>query len=153
MKKKSKVIRQQLDSTLKKFRLLLYVSAPHKGWIRAIRDALGMSGRQLGDRVGVTKQRTAHIEKQELSGAVTINTMHKMAESLDCVFVYCLVPRISLEDTVRRQAKQFAAKRLARVSQTMNLEAQSLTAKENEKVLVEMTEEFINKYPSGLWDN
>ena len=150
--KKKKLIRHQLDITLKKLRPLLYISVPHKGWIRAIRDALGMSGRQLADRAGVTKQRTAQIEKQELLGTVTLNTMHKIAECLDCVFVYSFVPRTSLEESVRRQAEQLAAKRLSRATQTMSLEMQSLNAKENEEVMSEIIEDLINTHPPDFWD-
>ncbi len=112
---KRKLVRQQLDTTLGKFRPLLDISTPPKGWIRAIRDALGMSGRQLANRVGVTKQRTALIEKQELAGTATLKTLRRIAESLDCVLVYGFVPRNSLEETIRNRALRVARTRLARL--------------------------------------
>jgi predicted DNA-binding mobile mystery protein A len=149
---KRKLVRQQLDTTLGKFRSLLDISTPPKGWIRAIRDALGMSGRQLANRVGVTKQRTALIEKQELAGTATLKTLRRIAESLDCVLVYGFVPRNSLEETIRNRALRVARTRLARVSQTMSLEDQALSKQENRKILSDMVDKLVDELPSNLWD-
>ena len=147
-----KLVRQQLDTTLGKFRPLLDISTPPKGWIRAIRDALGMSGRQLANRVGVTKQRTALIEKQELTGTATLKTLRRIAESLDCVLVYGFVPRNSLEETIRNRALRVARTRLARASQTMSLEDQALSKQENRKILSDMVDKLVDELPSNLWD-
>ena len=152
MKSKSKLIRTQLQTTLARFQPLLDATIPPRGWIRAIRDALGMSGRQLAMRVGVTKQRASFIEKQELDGSATLNTMRKTAEALDCVFVYGFVPRTSLEETVCRQAELVASKRLTRASHTMSLEDQSLKVKENQEILAGMIEELVEILPKNLWD-
>lgn len=149
---KRKLVRQQLDTTLGKFRPLLDISTPPKGWIRAIRDALGMSGRQLANRVGVTKQRTALIEKQELTGTATLKTLRRIAESLDCVLVYGFVPRNSLEETIRNRALRIARTRLARASQTMSLEDQALSKQENRKILSDMVDKLVDELPSNLWD-
>ena len=150
--KKKQLVRRQLDISLQRLRPLLIISTPSKGWIRAIRDALGMSARQLAKRLGVAQQRIALIEKDELTGSVTIKTMRRTAECLDCVFVYCLVPRTSLEETVRAQAKQVATKRLARASHTMSLEDQALSKEENIRILSEMIEELVETHPSSLWN-
>lgn len=152
MDKKKKLVREQLEETLRGFRPLLDIASPPKGWIRAIRNALGMSGRQLAERLNVSRQRVVQIEKDELTGSVTFNTMRRVAESLECVFVYGFVPRTSLEQTVSDRAMQVAEQRLARVSQTMLLENQALSAKENEKALSGMIEELLDTLPSTLWD-
>ena len=49
--KYKKLLREQLDATLKRFEPFKTVVPPQKGWIRAIRDALGMTGEQLSDRL------------------------------------------------------------------------------------------------------
>jgi predicted DNA-binding mobile mystery protein A len=149
---KNRLIREQLEASLKRLKPLCNVSPPPKGWIRAIRNSLGMTARQLAGRLGVAQQAVARIEKDELAGAVTVKTMRRVAESLDCVFVCGFVPRSSLEATVRRQAEQLATKRLGRASQTMTLEAQSLDEKENRKVLSEMVNELVDAPPPNLWD-
>ena len=147
-----KLIREQLDVSLQRFSPLLNVPAPQKGWIRAIRHALGMTAKQLANRLGVAQQAVARIEKEELVGSVTIKTMRRIAERLDCVFVYGFVPRTSLEETVARQAKKVAAQRLAQASQTMSLENQALSRRENEQALSDLVDELIRTLPSNLWN-
>lgn len=149
---KQKLVREQLDATLRRFHPLRQISPPKKGWIRAIRDALGMTAKQLARRLQVAQQAVARIENNELAGAVTIKTMRRVAEGLDCVFVYGLVPRSSLESTLRTQANQVAARRLAQASQTMALEDQALSNKEKNKVLFKTLNELADMPPSNLWN-
>ena len=80
MKTNKILVREQLGKTLRKFEPLRESSPPVKGWIRAIKDALGMNGRQLADRLGEHRSRTEQIEQQELTGSVTIKTMRRVAE-------------------------------------------------------------------------
>lgn len=153
MKKNTKLIREQLEVTLHQFELLKALRPPRKGWIRAIRDALGMNGRQFADRLGEHRSRTQQIEQQELEGSLTLRTMRKSAEALDCVFVYGFVPRTSLEETVRNQANRIASHRLARASHTMGLENQDLGREENRAILTSMVDEIVRESPANLWDN
>ena len=149
---KRKLIREQLDASLQRLGPLLDITAPPKGWIRAIRDALGMTARQLANRLGVAQQAVARIEKEELAGSVTIKTMRRIAGCLDCVFVYGFVPRTSLEEAVARQAEKVAAERIAIASQTMGLENQALSRRENEQALLELVNELTRTLPSNLWN-
>lgn len=153
MKAKYKQIaRQQLDVTLAMFGAVRDVQPPPKGWIRAVRESLGMSGKQLAQRLKVSQPRIHRLEQDEPSGALTLKTMRQAAEALDCVFVYALVPRSSLEDTVKTQARLVAAERLQRVSHTMLLEAQGLTGKEQQASLDSAIEELIRETPKDLWE-
>ena len=152
MKTNCRLIRQQLDHTLNKFQPVRAAPIPAMGWIRAIRDALGMTGRQLSHRLRLSKQRASFIEKQEIDGTATLNTMHRIAEALDCVFVYGFVPKASLEETVLSQAESVAAKQLARAAHTMNLEDQSLGDQENQESLINLTRKLVETRPKNLWD-
>jgi predicted DNA-binding mobile mystery protein A len=105
---------------------------PPKGWIRAIRDALGMSGAQLGKRLKVSPQTVEAMEKSEAAGTIQLNTLKRAAEAMDCTLVYALVPRTSLGNTVRNRARQIATSALARVSHTMKLEDQDTGPGESE---------------------
>ncbi len=149
---KRKLVREQLQASLARFGSLVNTPVPPKGWIRAIRTALGMSGRQLAERMGVSKQRASDVEKQELDGSATIKTMRRVAEGLDCVFVFGFVPKTSLEETVRARAQQVAAGRFARASQTMALEDQALSEEEQGRVFAEMADEIVDSMPSDLWN-
>ncbi|MDA3787611.1 MAG: mobile mystery protein A [Desulfobacula sp.] len=149
--RKLKRVREQLDETLQVFTKTANVARPIRGWIRAIRDALGMNMRQLADRLGVGQPRIVKIEHDELSGALTIKTLEKIADKLDCVFVYGFVPRTTLENTVRNQAACIARERMNKISHHMYLEAQELTNHHSKAAFESMVEEILES-PSKLWD-
>lgn len=99
--------------------------APPKGWIRAIRDALGMSSQQLARRASVrSSQSIDDWEKAEINDSIQLKTLRRAAEAMDCILIYALVPKTSLEDAVRSRARKIAMRDLGRVAHTMRLEDQ-----------------------------
>ncbi len=146
-----KLIREQLNETLGRFSPLAATNRPAKGWIRAIRDALGMNMRQFAARLGVSKSRVHRIEQDEISKSLTLKTMDRVAQELDCVFVYGFVPRTSLNDTVKKQAASIAQKRMDRLMHTMNLEAQGLSSDRAKIAFENMVEEIMGS-PSQVWE-
>jgi predicted DNA-binding mobile mystery protein A len=116
--------RERLDERLGPLRPVDRFRAPPKGWVRAIRDALGMSGVQFARRLGVQPPSVAALEASEESGVVQLKTLRRAAEALDCTLVYALVPNDSLEGAVRARACKIALRDLGRVAHTMKLEAQ-----------------------------
>ena len=149
---RQKLVLEQLDSFLKEYAALRHASIPVKGWIRAIRDGLGMTARQLADRLGSTQQNVARIERDELAGAVTMKTMKRIAHGLDCTFVYALVPNSTLKNTLKKQVELLVNQRLKEVSHTMWLEDQDLSDNELGKVRRQLVEEYLEKPPSCIWD-
>jgi len=147
------IARQQLDKTLSGYSGFKQNPPPVKGWIRAIREALGMSGKQLASRLNVSQPRIPRLEQDEVSGVVSLKTMRQAAEALDCVFVYAIVPRTSLDETVRAQARKVAEARAHRVSHTMLLEAQNLSAEEQRTSLNAAVEELVREMPKELWED
>lgn len=117
--------RQRLDQRLSALKPEDRFHPPPKGWIRAIRDAIGMTGGQLASRLGVRPQTIDAIEKSEAAGSIQLNTLRRAAEALDCALVYALVPRTSLDSTVNQRARKIAVRDLQRVAHTMKLEAQA----------------------------
>jgi len=150
-KKQKKINREQLDDTLSRFSSIASVNRPIKGCIRAIRDALGMNTRQFAERLGVSKSRIPRIEQDEITGSLTLKTMNRVADTLDCVFVYGFVPRTSLDDTVKKQASIITERRMKRLMHTMNLEDQGLSSKNAKKAFNNMLFEIIDS-PSILWE-
>lgn len=116
--------RQRLDERLRPLKQLERFQAPPKGWIRAIREALGMSGVQFARRLKVSPQSVDALEKSEANGSIKIETLRRAAEALDCTLVYALVPNSSLEKAVLDRARRIALRDLGRVAHTMKLEAQ-----------------------------
>jgi len=149
--KNKALIRQQLDKKLHNFAALKDSPPPVRGWIRAIRDALGMTGEQLARRIGVQKQRVTALEKGEAAGTVTINSMKKAAAAMDCVFVYALVPRDSLESNVERHARRYAKKIHATVQHSMTLEQQGLNEGESDYGIQANTDKFVRDTSKDIW--
>lgn len=116
--------RERLDERLAPLKPGERFRAPPKGWVRAIRDALGMSGVQYARRLRVRPPSVAALEASEENGTIQLKTLRRAAEALDCTLVYALVPNDSLEGAVRARARKIALRDLGRVAHTMKLEAQ-----------------------------
>jgi len=151
--KHRRIMREQLDKTFAQLSRLKTLQPPVKGYLRSIREALGMSGKILGERLDVSQPRIVQLEKDELSGALTLKTMRQAAEAMDCVFVYAVVPRISLEETLRQQARIVAAKRLSRTSHTMLLEDQMVSNDEQQKMFKDKVEDLLRNIPNDFWSD
>jgi predicted DNA-binding mobile mystery protein A len=116
--------RQRLDERLLLLKPEDRFRPPPKGWIRAIRDALSMTGVQFGRRLAVRPQSVEALEQSEASGTIQLKTLRRAAEALDCTLVYALVPNDSLAGAVAARARKIALRDLGRVAHTMKLEAQ-----------------------------
>lgn len=77
-------------------RLLLSLSRlkhPRRGWIREWRQARSITNAELSRRLKVSPARVSVLERDEARQAVTLKTMQRAANALDCEFIYALVPR------------------------------------------------------------
>ena len=99
---------------------------PPAGWLRAIREALGMTSGVLAERLGVTASGARKLEQAEAVDAITLGTLRRVAEALDCDLEYALVPRLPLRDMRWRQAMRLAQQWQQRAGRTMALEAQPI---------------------------
>jgi predicted DNA-binding mobile mystery protein A len=144
---------QQLNEKLGQLTVLQHVNVPPIGWIKAIRNGIGMSMEQLGKKLSITKQGVMDIEKREKEGAVTIKSMQELAKALDLKFVYGFVPNAgSLEQMIENRALEIATKIVERTSTTMKLEDQANSKERIENAIKERSSEIINKTPKILWD-
>jgi predicted DNA-binding mobile mystery protein A len=131
----------------------LELLAPRQGWVRTLRKSLGMTIKQLAQRLAVDPSRVIKIETSEIEGAITIKTLKNVAEVLDCHLVYSFVPKESLEKTIRNRAHACAVKQLARTSHTMDLEKQSVDKNWLEGQLSDLTEALLRQSWRHLWKN
>jgi predicted DNA-binding mobile mystery protein A len=143
---------RHLDKRFAALRKLRESPRPPKGWVRAIRNALGMTTAQLARRLGVSQPRVIEIEHAEVSGSITIHTLQRTAEALGCRFVYALIPDRPLGETVHQRAKQLAKGKLTAVEQTMRLEDQSVRGKAASNDLLRQFVEVLLRHPARLWD-
>ena len=129
------------------------MAMPPQGWLKAMREALGMSAQKLADRMGVSRPRVAMIEKAEMTGATTLKTLREAAEAMGCVLVYAIVPRTSLDQIVRDQAMKKADAELARLHHTMRLENQAMTPRDLSDERERLVRESRAGSPRRLWDD
>jgi predicted DNA-binding mobile mystery protein A len=142
---------RQVDGSLAPAKGLRSRPPPPQGWIRTIREALGMSLRQLAGRAGVSKNAVASVERNEAKGTVRLESLMRLAEAMECELVYAIVPRASLEETVTAQATLAAERLVGRVADSMALEAQA-TSEDDRARLVQEIATRLRESPSGIWD-
>jgi predicted DNA-binding mobile mystery protein A len=143
---------RHLDKRFASLRPLAKNGRPPKGWLRAIRDALGMTTAQFARRLGVSQPRIIELEQSEVSGGVTLHTLQRAAEALGCRLVYVLIPETPLAETVRERAELVAQRQLAAVAHTMLLEDQSVKSKRANDDLRRTIIEKLLQRPARLWD-
>jgi predicted DNA-binding mobile mystery protein A len=124
-------------------------AAPRSGWIRAIRDALGMSTSELARRAGRSKARISQIEQAERDRSLTLDTLDRVAAALGCRVDYLLVPRRPLDEMVWEQARAKAAAEIAAVDHTMALEDQQPDAESTRHRIDEAARRYVDR--RGLW--
>lgn len=146
-----KLVREQLDNKLSKLKEFSIQGLTSIGWIKTIREALGMTSKDLASRVGVNQSRIIHMEQAEADGNIKISTMKKIADALEMDFVYALVPRTSLNDMVRDQARLLALKKMERLDHTMRLEMQELSSEEKERALKDMIDKILIDEIKDFW--
>lgn len=145
--------RKQLDKRLNKLRNSDALSRPPRGWIKAIREALGMTTTQFGKRLGVSQSTALGFEKSEVSKGITLETLERAARALDCRLVYALVPSKPLELLVEGQARELAKKRLRATSHSMALEDQRVDEADERDHLERLVQKLLNQPGSALWEN
>jgi predicted DNA-binding mobile mystery protein A len=126
---------------------------PRGGWVRAVRDALGLSSRQLANRMNVAQSRIVALEKAEATGSTTLKSLREAAEALDCKLVYALVPSRPLDNIIRDRARQKAFAQVTQVAQGMLLENQSLTTSQTKEEVERLTNEILSEPIRHLWDD
>lgn len=153
--KLKKLRRSQLDQIFKAIGNLTSSDLPSGAWIRDVRGALGMSATQMARILEIAPPTLKKLETSESKQTIEIRTLQRLASALNCRLVYAIVPEPgfgSLEAILKKRAHNVAAKIVGRVSHTMALEAQSLTAEERNQQIEETADELIRTLDKRLWD-
>lgn len=151
--KKQKLIIDQIDRKIELLKGLKHLIIPPSGWVYAIRTALGMSLRQLGNNMNITAQSVKEIEDREKNGTVSINVLKQFASSLNMKFVYGFIPKAeNLDKMIEQRAMEIATEIVNRTSISMGLEDQKNTPERIQKAIQEKTQEIKQGMPKYLWD-
>lgn len=143
---------RQLDRRFKKRSLLSEIDIPRNGWIREIRTALKMTYKQLSKKLSLTPSAIMKFEKNEVRGTINLNSMAKIAEGLNCKFVYAMVPKESLEKIIDLQVEKIAEKMIKQVSHSMLLESQSVHNKGVNEHLINLKKSMKDEFSSKIWN-
>lgn len=143
--------RDQLYKKIKELALLKNVTRPRTGWINTIRELYGMPTSVLAKKLGFSQPRVSTAESYEVQDRVTLETLRKFAEALNCDLVYTFVPKEDPELYLEKLARQKAQKMVQQLSQTMKLEDQAIKDDELKRHYDQLVKE-LQENPKNLWD-
>lgn len=64
-----------------------------RAWLRFSREASWMSARVAGERIGISHAAWMGLEQSEASGAISLASLQRAAEALDCELIYAIRPK------------------------------------------------------------
>lgn len=133
---------KQLATSLAAFEEAKRIARPQRGWLRAVREALGLTLGQVGQTAHTAHQRIVTFEKAEENDRITLRSLRRVAEAMGCELVYAIVPKSgSIQELAEKRARDTATKRVLSVRRTMALEDQAsgdvkdLIDKETKRIL------------------
>jgi predicted DNA-binding mobile mystery protein A len=151
--KKQKLIMEQLDAKILQLKKAENIVIPSSGWVYSIRQALKMSLRQLGNRMGITPQSVKEIEEREQNETISIKVLRQFGKSLNLKLIYGFVPQSGkLEDIIEKRAYELAIEIVNRTSISMKLEDQENNPTRIQKAIKEKANEIKTEMPRYLWD-
>ncbi len=99
---------------------------PRQGWLRAVREATGVSASEVAKALGTSRQAPLMLEKSEAEYRITLGSLRNAAEALGCELVYGIVPRTgSFAELAERGARAEAMESVLQVEHSMALENQA----------------------------
>ncbi len=151
--KKQKLILEQIDRKILLLKSIEDLAIPSTGWIKAIRKSLGLSLRQLGNRMGITAQSVKEIEEREMYGTISLKVLKQFGNSLNMKLVYGFIPaRASLESMINERAMELAREIVQRTSISMKLEDQENEPARINEAISETANDLKSQMPRYLWD-
>ncbi len=142
---------RQLDNALARWRSAELPARPSSGWIKAIREALGMPAAYLAKRLGIVPSSLSRLETSEAEDTITLGSLRRAAEALGCELQYALLPKQTLANTLAKQADKVASERMKNVAHTMALEAQATSTEATDAQAQELSASLLNGSRRNLW--
>ncbi|MGA2811855.1 MAG: XRE family transcriptional regulator [Candidatus Acidiferrum sp.] len=117
---------RQLSRSLAAFEVAKSNPRPQLGWLRAVREALGLTLDRVGKNMHATRQRIKNFEDAEKQDRITLASLRRVAEAMGCELVYAIVPKSgTIAELAEKPAVEEATKRVLAVEHTMSLENQA----------------------------
>jgi predicted DNA-binding mobile mystery protein A len=142
---------KQLDRKLLPFKRLMGMRPPKSGWLKAIRKAMHMTQSDVARRLKVRQPTVDDLERSEVSGTISLRTLQRAAQALDCYLIYAIVPKRGLEASVKARARLLSERMARTTDRTMRLEMQGVSAAETRRMINEMSRALSAKPPRRFW--
>jgi len=148
-----KLTLEQVDRKIKQFSKLSESDIPVEGWIYTIRQALGISLKQLGKRMQLSASGVKEMEKREKNCSITIKSLNDFASALELRLIYGFIPKDgSLEKMIEKKALEIAQQIVLKTSHSMALEDQENAPSRIKKAIKDRAQQIKNEMPKYLWD-
>ena len=144
--------RKQLDQRFAPLQSSNLREVPRGGWAKTIRRALGMTSQALGSRIGIGQSAVSQLEASEEAETITLASLRKLAQGLQCQLVYAMVPESTLDEIVRQQAQRRAKSIVESVSSSMELEDQGVSVEDQKRQIETLARSLLTKSSTGFWD-
>ena len=147
--------RYLMEAKIRPWQKLKEDKRPPNGWLKAIRGALGLNTHQLANKLGVQHSSVLRLEKREVQGKATIESLTKAAQAMNCQLIYAIVPKTgfnNLNEIIDQQANALASYLVKKTEHNMKLESQGISAKEMKKQISQLAFELKAKMDSHLWE-
>lgn len=141
----------QMDELLARWAPVRNSPRPRSGWVKGIRETLGMSASALARRLGMSHAGVLKLESAEVNDAVTLASLRKMAAALDCELHYALLPKTSLAQQLQARAEAVVAERMRPILHTMALEDQAVQDSVNKLQFESSVKTLIEGSRRELW--
>jgi predicted DNA-binding mobile mystery protein A len=139
--------RKQTEEMLRPYRALSGTAKPPGGWVRGIRTALGMSAAQLAARLGVIRQTVEAYERSEAAEKITLETLNRLAQAMNCRLVYALVPEKALDGIQRDRAKVVADALLQAAADSTGGETRAVLHEDARRQRKQLVKELLRGHP------
>ena len=142
---------QQMDALLGTWKSAQLCPRPKSGWVRTVRETLGMSAAAFARRLGISHAGVRKLEASEASDVITLATLRKLAQALDCELQYALVPRTSLSQQIQDRAHAVAKEQLQPIAHSMALEDQAVNGSLNKLQFDLSVRDLVHGSRRKLW--
>jgi predicted DNA-binding mobile mystery protein A len=118
--------RSQLTRRLSSFDAAKTEVRPPQGWLRSVRESLGLTLTDVGGFAGLPRQRIQQLELAEANDKITLHNLRRVADAMDCELVYAIVPKAgTLAELADKLETVQITNDVHRVARTMALEDQA----------------------------
>lgn len=147
-----KVLKSHLEQRLRGISPEIVGETPRTGWVRSMRLALGMSGAQLARRLGISAPSVSDLERREVAGTISLASLRKAAEAMQCDVVYVFVPKKPIDALLLDRAREVATAKVSRVSHSMDLEQQTNSEAYRSTMIDQEVSRLLSERSRELWN-